>query len=216
MLSTTTLESEVTSDEGTASRSLHIGGRGALLKQLSMPGRLQSKAFQLQEENSIHMNRFHMRRKDKEILDGASLGNILKAAEYVTIAMCSDDEPYLVSLSHGYDEQRNCLYFHSAKEGKKLEILKANNRIWGQALLDHGYSEGNCTHLYASVHFSGKAYIVQDPCEQRHALETMIRQLDKDPETLIERMIPKDMSPAIVGRIDIDYMTGKKSAEVNV
>lgn len=162
------------------------------------------------------MNRFHMRRRDKEIQDEASLKRILKTAEYVTVAMCSNEEPYLVSMSHGYDEQKNCLYFHCAKEGKKLEILKVNNKVWGQALLDHGYSEGNCTHLYASVHFSGKAFIIQEPDEQRHALQTMIRQLDKDPETLIERMVPKDMSPAVVGRIDIDYMTGKKSAEVQI
>ena len=99
---------------------------------------------------------FHMRRKDKEITNVEVMKKILKSAKYVTLALCMDNQPYLVSLSYGYDENRNCIYFHSATEGKKLIYLKSNNIVWGQALLDYGYAEGECNHLYASVHFSGK------------------------------------------------------------
>jgi len=99
---------------------------------------------------------FHVRRKDKEITDPKTLRKILKTAQYVTIAMSMDNQPYLVSLSYGYDETHNCVYFHCAKEGKKLDILKANNIVWGQALLDYGYEQGECDHMYASVHFAGK------------------------------------------------------------
>jgi len=38
--------------------------------------------------------------------------------------MCSDNEPYLATLSHGYDEEKTCIYFHFAPEGKKIEILQ--------------------------------------------------------------------------------------------
>ncbi len=57
---------------------------------------------------------FHVRRKDQEITDSDELKKILKSTKYVTIAFCMENEPYLVSLSHGYDEKRNCLYFHCA------------------------------------------------------------------------------------------------------
>ncbi|HLB99726.1 MAG TPA: hypothetical protein VJL33_00205 [Candidatus Bathyarchaeia archaeon] len=70
--------------------------------------------------------------------------------------MCLYDEPHLATLSHEYDEQKNCIYFHCATEGKKISIFQANNRVWGQALIDHGYVQGACDHLYATTQFKGK------------------------------------------------------------
>ncbi len=159
---------------------------------------------------------FHMRRKDKEITDVGLLKRILRSAKYVTLAMSMDNQPYLVSISHGYDEDRNCIYFHCAAGGKKLTYLKSNNNVWGQALLDHGYSEGNCAHLFASVHFAGKVTFIEGLDEKRRAMECMMRRLDKNPETLMTRLDPERLSKTMVGRIDIDYMSGKKSKEVTI
>jgi len=159
---------------------------------------------------------FHLRRKDKEIADERLLKKILKTAKYVTIALSMNDEPYLVSLSHGYDEKKNCVYFHCAREGKKLQYLRSNNTVWGQALLDYGYSEGECTYLYASVHFSGRVTMLEDLEEKREALACMIRQIDKNPETLITDLRPERLRNTVVGRIDVAYMSGKKSKEVKI
>jgi nitroimidazol reductase NimA-like FMN-containing flavoprotein (pyridoxamine 5'-phosphate oxidase superfamily) len=161
---------------------------------------------------------FHMRRKDKEITDERLLKKILKASKYITIALSMDNQPYLVSLSHGYDENRNCLYFHCAKEGKKLRYMKSNNIIWGQALLDYGYSEGDeCTHLYASVHFSGKVVLVENLEEKSQAMECMVNHLSKNPEALIAKQATPDrLKNTGIGRIDIEYMSGKKSKEVTI
>ena len=159
--------------------------------------------------------KFHMRRRDKQITEEAAMKKILKSAKYVTLAMSMDNEPYLVSLSHGYDESRNCIYFHCATEGKKLEILKANNRVWGQAMLDYGYVQNKCDHSYATVHFAGKAAFVEDPDEKRRAVECMIRQLEEAPEAFIASFdFGRLKKETVVGRIDIEYMTGKKSPEV--
>src|SRR4030067_3163762 len=97
---------------------------------------------------------FHVRRKDREITDPEMLRKVLKSARYVTIAFCMDNEPYLVSLSHGYDEKQNCIYFHCAPEGKKLVYAKANNKIWGQAMEDYGVTD-ECDYAYTSAHFLG-------------------------------------------------------------
>jgi nitroimidazol reductase NimA-like FMN-containing flavoprotein (pyridoxamine 5'-phosphate oxidase superfamily) len=159
---------------------------------------------------------FHLRRKDKEIADERLLKKILRTAKYVTIALSMNNEPYLVSLSHGYDEKKNCVYFHCAREGKKLQYLRSNNTVWGQALLDYGYSEGECTYLYASVHFSGKVTMLENLKEKREALTCMIRQIDKNPETLITDLRPERLRNTVVGRIDVAYMSGKKSKEVTI
>jgi len=159
---------------------------------------------------------FHVRRKDREITDVNVLKKILKSAKYVTIALCRDNEPYLVSLSHGYDEEHNCLYFHCATEGKKIVFIKANNNVWGQAMLDYGYVDGECSHLYASVHFSGKVTLIDSPDEKRRAIECMIRHLDPNPEELLKKLNPEKLKTTAIGRIDIEYVTGKKPQQIKI
>jgi nitroimidazol reductase NimA-like FMN-containing flavoprotein (pyridoxamine 5'-phosphate oxidase superfamily) len=156
-----------------------------------------------------------MRRKDKEITDTSEVKSILKKAKYVTLAMSLHDEPYLATVSHGYDENRNCIYFHCSPEGKKIAILKANSRIWGQALLDRGYVQGICDHLYATAQFSGKVTFVTDVAEKEHALKTMIRQLDDQPEeVMVKQMLPASVQRVNIGRIDIELLSGKKAEKV--
>ena len=156
-----------------------------------------------------------IRRKDKAITNPEEMKKILRTAKYVTVAMCLDDEPYLVTLSHGYDEEMNCIYFHCAKEGKKVEILKANNLVWGQALVDGGYVQGACDHLYATTHFRGKVTFIEDINEKKHALHVMIESLDDNPKKIIEKQLsPKSIQKVTIGRIDIDYISGKKADKV--
>ena len=95
---------------------------------------------------------FHVRRKEREITDQDEMRQVLKNTKYVTVALCMNNEPYLVSLNHGYDQTRNCLYFHCAPEGKKLVYAQANPNVWGQAVLDFGVTD-ECDYAYTSVHF---------------------------------------------------------------
>jgi len=44
--------------------------------------------------------KYHMRRMDRAVTEPEKLERILKEARYVTVAMCKDNIPYLVSLSH--------------------------------------------------------------------------------------------------------------------
>jgi nitroimidazol reductase NimA-like FMN-containing flavoprotein (pyridoxamine 5'-phosphate oxidase superfamily) len=152
---------------------------------------------------------FHVRRKDREITDSDALKKVLKSTKYVTIALCMDNEPYLVSLSHGYDEAQNCSYFHCASEGKKLVYMQANNRVWGQAVQDYGVTD-ECDYAYASVHFQGKISLIDDLSEKRHAMEVMVRQLSANPETKLATIKPEKLAKTTIGRIDISHMTGKK------
>ncbi|MCW4044002.1 MAG: pyridoxamine 5'-phosphate oxidase family protein [Candidatus Bathyarchaeota archaeon] len=152
---------------------------------------------------------FHVRRRDREITDSGELRQVLKATKYVTVALCMGDEPYLVSLSHGYDEKRNCLYFHCADEGKKLVYFHANSRVWGQAVQDYGVTD-ECDYAYVSVHFSGRVCLIDDLGEKQHAMEVMVRQLSANPEEKLAKIKAEKLARTTMGRIDIDHMTGKK------
>jgi nitroimidazol reductase NimA-like FMN-containing flavoprotein (pyridoxamine 5'-phosphate oxidase superfamily) len=69
-----------------------------------------------------------MRRKDKEITDTAEIIKIIAGEKVCRLAMSLDGEPYVIPLNFGYtfDAGQLVLYFHGAKEGKKLDILKSN------------------------------------------------------------------------------------------
>jgi nitroimidazol reductase NimA-like FMN-containing flavoprotein (pyridoxamine 5'-phosphate oxidase superfamily) len=156
-----------------------------------------------------------LRRKEKEIADKNEMLAILMDAQYIVIAMCRENTPYLATLSHGYDKDKNCIYFHCAKEGKKIDILSENNLVWGQALVDKGYAHGSCDHLFATTQFMGRVTFIDDIDEKKHALEVMIRALENDPEALMKRQLSADAIEGVqIGRIDVEYMSGKKSDEV--
>src|SRR4030067_2410255 len=152
---------------------------------------------------------FHVRRKDREITDQQAMKNVLKSTKYVTIALCKDNQPYLVSLSHGYDEKNNCIYFHCANEGKKLVYAKSNNKVWGQAVQDYGVTD-ECDYAYTSVHFSGKLFMIEDLNEEKHGIEVMVRQLSPNPEAKLAKIKPEKLATTSMGRIDINSITGKQ------
>ena len=161
---------------------------------------------------------FHMRRIDKQITDTEKMKDILESAKFVTIAMCMNNSPYLVTLSQGYDRKRNCIYFHGAKEGKKVEFLKANNKVWGQALNDLGYLSGKCNHLFETVQFSGKVTFLEMLEEKREALRCLIKSLEKTPEqgiSGVNSIKDERLTDTMFGRIDIEFMTGKQPENPN-
>ena len=152
---------------------------------------------------------FHVRRKDREITDLTEMRQVFLSTKYVTVALCMQEEPYLVSLSHGYDQAKNCLYFHCAPEGKKLVILQVNNKVWGQAVLDFGVTE-ECDYAYTSVHFQGKMSLITDLTEKQHAMEVLVRQVSLSPEDKLAKIKPEKFEKTTMGKIDITYMSGKK------
>jgi nitroimidazol reductase NimA-like FMN-containing flavoprotein (pyridoxamine 5'-phosphate oxidase superfamily) len=152
---------------------------------------------------------FHVRRKEREITSEIEMRQILKSTNYVTVAFCMDNKPYLVALNHGYDLTQNCLYFHCASEGKKLLYAKANPQIWGQTVLDFDVTDG-CDYTYTSVHFQGKLSLITDLSEKKHAMEVLVRQVSPNPEAKLAKIKPERLSKITIGRIDISYMSGKK------
>ena len=152
---------------------------------------------------------FHVRRKEREITDQTEMRSVLKNTKYVTVAQCMNNEPYLVSLSHGYDEAKNCLYFHCAPEGKKLLYMQANSRVWGQAVLDFGVTE-ECDYAYTCVEFWGRMVLLEGLAEKQHGMAVLVRQVSLNPEEKLSKIKPEKLSKTTMGRIDIEGMTGKK------
>ena len=72
-----------------------------------------------------------MRRSDREIKEFDEMIQIIKKCEICRIAMNDGEFPYLIPLNFGLDVQDGqvYLYFHGALEGKKIDILRSNNKV---------------------------------------------------------------------------------------
>lgn len=151
-----------------------------------------------------------MRRSEKEIRNEKGLLDILDRGKHMTLAMCKDGQPYLVTVNHALDREARCLYFHCAQEGRKIDFLKANPQVWGQVLDDRGYIDGECDYAYSSVMFGGRAEFVTDVREKRRAIVSMIEKLDSKPEsTKKELIVPASLQGVLICRIHIESLSGK-------
>jgi len=158
------------------------------------------------------MEPYHLRRHDKTIESAEECAGILASTRTISVAMCSDNEPYLITLNHGWDPDQQCLYFHSAPTGRKIDVLRRNSRVWGMAVEDLGYLDGRCDHAYRSVMFGGSVTFVEDDADKCRALEVMIRQHESNPEAVItEQLTPARVAGTTIARINIDQMSGKES-----
>jgi len=156
------------------------------------------------------MQTYHLRRSEKAIANPTEMWAIIAGQKYMTLALCKDNMPYLVTVNYGYDQATGCLYFHCAGEGKKMDCLRANPAVWGQIIEDNGYLDGKCDHAFRTVQFGGHVTFLKDAKEKRHALSLMIDRLESDPEAVIAQQITdKALERVTIGRVHIEMMTGK-------
>ena len=119
-----------------------------------------------------------LRRSDLEITDPDHIEHILSGAKYATIALADGDQPYLVTLTCGYDRDRRRLCFHVAPAGRKLDLIAANPRACATVVADLGYRSGECAHPYESVVMFGTMRVLEDLADAQHAMRALISQLE--------------------------------------
>ena len=128
-----------------------------------------------------------MRRKDREMTDIDEIINVVKKCKVCRLALSENDFPYIVPLNYGYSFENNTLtfFFHSALEGKKMDIIKNNNNACFQLDCDNALVEADiaCKHGYAfkSVVGFGKIIFLESETEKNEALNLIMKhQTGKD------------------------------------
>lgn len=157
------------------------------------------------------MPRFHLQKKEREIKDKKELLEIIKKGKYATIAMCRNNEPYIVTLSYGYDEIRNAFYFHSRMKGLKSEFIKDNPGVCATIIEDRGYIMNDCAHEFRSVIIWGKMYFVETLEEKKHAMDIMLKHLEENPDKIKQESLSNDKIYKNLGmlRLDVTEVDGK-------
>ena len=69
-----------------------------------------------------------MRRKEREVSDVKEMARILENCSTLQIAFPTPEAPYIVPVNYGFSLQndRFALFFHSAVEGRKVELIELN------------------------------------------------------------------------------------------
>jgi nitroimidazol reductase NimA-like FMN-containing flavoprotein (pyridoxamine 5'-phosphate oxidase superfamily) len=68
-----------------------------------------------------------MRRKDREVQERELIEEIIRDCQVCRLGLAKDNAPYIVPVSFGYDGE--AVYFHSARQGKKLDYIAANSAV---------------------------------------------------------------------------------------
>jgi len=117
-----------------------------------------------------------MRRKDKEIKDKAQIEQIIGQAQVCHLALAADSQPYVVPLNFGYRD--GSVYFHSASQGRKIDMLKANPRVClafsNPREIVRGATSCDWGQRFASVIAFGNARLVENEAGKREALDIIM------------------------------------------
>ena len=80
-----------------------------------------------------------MRRKDREVTDPVRIREIIARCDCCRLGLCDGERAYVVPLDFGFAEEdgRYTFYFHGAKEGRKMDLLRRNR--WASFEMDCGH-----------------------------------------------------------------------------
>lgn len=128
-----------------------------------------------------------MRRKDKEITDPEIIREILENTEICRLGLVDNEEAYIVPVNYAYME--GAIFIHSAMNGRKMEILRKNNKVTfeveGKATIVAGSKACDWTTRYRSVMGKGIITIETDPLMKKHGLDLIMKKYgwnNKEPE----------------------------------
>lgn len=151
-----------------------------------------------------------MRRKDKEITNSSDLEVILQKAKVCRLGLFDGNLPYIVPVHYGYDTGE--IFIHTAKEGKKIDLIKKNPKVCFEVELDHKVINTGIpckwSTSYKSIIGYGTASFLTDIEEKKKALEILINHYSPD---TVYNFSKKMVDSVSIIKITIDRMTGKQS-----
>jgi len=125
-----------------------------------------------------------MRRQDREVSDRKEIIEIMRKCDVCRIAFFDEEYPYILPLNFGgsYEGSDLELFFHGAKEGKKLSLIQNNPRVSFEMDCSHKLITGekacNYTMEYESVCGNGEIVMLKDH-DKVMALTHIMKQYSK-------------------------------------
>ena len=152
-----------------------------------------------------------MTKRELQITDEVQIRNILDTAKVLHLGLAVDNEPYVVPMNYGYTMENGklVLYLHSAQKGKKLDMMRANPKVFFELECDRIPFDGKkpCQYglSYCSVMGRGTARIVEDVEEKKKAMSILMKTQTGKDFTFEDRLV----SIVAVIRIDVTEYSAK-------
>jgi nitroimidazol reductase NimA-like FMN-containing flavoprotein (pyridoxamine 5'-phosphate oxidase superfamily) len=151
-----------------------------------------------------------MRKKDREITDSSEIDQVLKKGEIISVAMCHEDQPYVLPFNYGYMNGK--IYIHSSLKGFKLDVLAKNPKVSFNVIINvemlPAEQPKDCSVAYSSVVGFGRVRMVDDSDEKLAALECIMTQYY--PQNDAWQYPDKVVAACTVWCVEVEHLTGKR------
>lgn len=152
-----------------------------------------------------------MRRRDREITDIRQKLDIISKSKICHIALNDSPAPYIVAFNFGFEYHNSLvIYFHSAKKGKKIDLINKNNSVSFHINAGHELITGEkaCDYsmTYSSVFGYGKISIIDDVETKKHGLDLIMKQYTGEQEW---DYYNKMLENTAILKLDVANMYGK-------
>lgn len=154
---------------------------------------------------------FREMRRNQQLLSKEDTAAVMNRGTNGILACIGDENyPYAVPLSYIYDKDR--IYFHSAKEGHKVDAILNNPKV-SFAVIDEDTIVGEeYTTYFRSVIAFGKARIVEDE-ERLGAFKAFVEKYSGNLPEAAKQKVVAECTRALMIAIDIEHITGKEAIE---
>ncbi len=153
---------------------------------------------------------YKMRKSHRELVEMADVEAVLRSARVLYLAMSVDDAPYVVPLNFGYVD--GVIYFHCAREGRKIDMIRANEQVSFSVAAEVELIEGEIpckwTTRFKSVIGFGRARVVEEREELVRGLDVLMAHHGAELTGYSEKVLAK----VCVVAIEISLMTAKQLA----
>ena len=149
-----------------------------------------------------------MRRIKQQISDDECREVLISEPRGVLSVIGDDGYPYGIPMDHWYSESDGKLYFHCAKEGHKLDAIRACDKV-SYCVMDKGYhKEGEWALNIRSVIVFGRIRFVDDEGKRIEIGTNLCRKFTDD-ESYIEHEVKNALPRALCLELTPEHITGK-------
>ena len=149
-----------------------------------------------------------MRRFNQQITDAECI-EILKNTKRGVLSLLGEDGyPYGIPIDHWYYEEDGRIYFHGAKEGHKIDAIKACDKA-SYCVYDEGFrKEGEWALNITSVITFGRIRLVEDEDTARKICTELVKKFTDD-EDYLEKELQNAFPRVQCLELIPEHMTGK-------
>ena len=156
---------------------------------------------------------FRPMRRFKQLMTEEECVKLLKEEKRGTLAVVGDEGyPYTVPLDFYYDETANRIYFHSAREGHKIDAIRKCGKVCFNAASQGWLDKDEWSYHPSSVVAFGRARIVEDEEEKIASARNFGNKYFPTRE-MTEEEIAHSAGRMHMVAIEIEHMTGKRVHE---